>query len=144
MAGHAVSRPVLVDVTSEETGDLLRAALGHGFDVVLANKKPLAGSRESYARLLDAAAALGRRRLRYEATVGAGLPIIDTYHKLVETGDRVLRIEGCVSGTLMYVLSAVSERPAVLAGGARGGRARVRRARSARRSLGRGRGAQGR
>ena len=50
MAGHAVSRPVVVDVTSEETGDLLRAALGHGFDVVLANKKPLAGSWESYAR----------------------------------------------------------------------------------------------
>ena len=46
--------------------------------------------------------------MRYEATVGAGLPIIDTYHKLVETGDRVLRIEGCVSGTLMYVVSAVS------------------------------------
>ena len=42
--------------------------------------------------------------MKYEATVGAGLPIIDTYHKLVETGDRVLRIEGCVSGTLMYVV----------------------------------------
>ena len=38
----------------------------------------------------------------------AGLPIIDTYQKLVETGDRVLRIEGAVSGTLMYVVSAVS------------------------------------
>ena len=46
--------------------------------------------------------------MRYEATVGAGLPIIDTFHKLVETGDRVLRIEGSVSGTLMYVVSAVS------------------------------------
>ena len=45
-----MSRPVIVDVTSEETGDLLRAALGQGFDVVLANKKPLAGSWESYAR----------------------------------------------------------------------------------------------
>jgi homoserine dehydrogenase len=46
--------------------------------------------------------------MRYEATVGAGLPIIDTFHKLAETGDRVLRIEGCVSGTLMFVVSAVS------------------------------------
>ena len=43
MASHAVSRPVVVDVTSEETGDLLRTALDRGFDVVLANKKPLAG-----------------------------------------------------------------------------------------------------
>jgi homoserine dehydrogenase len=46
--------------------------------------------------------------VRYEATVGAGLPIIDTYRKLHESGDRVLRIDGCVSGTLMYVLSEVS------------------------------------
>jgi aspartokinase/homoserine dehydrogenase 1 len=106
VASHAVSRPVVVDVTSEESGDLLRTALGQGFDVVLANKKPLAGSWDSYARLFDSIAV--GRRIRYEATVGAGLPIIDTFHKLVETGDRVLRIEGCVSGTLMYIASAVS------------------------------------
>ena len=62
----------------------------------------------SYAALLGAPTARRAGRSRYEATVGAGLPIIDTFHKLVETGDRVLRIEGCVSGTLMYVVSAVS------------------------------------
>lgn len=107
MASHAVSRPVVVDVTSEETGPLLRAAIGHGFNVVLANKKPLAGPFESYAALL-ATSRNGGPDVRYEATVGAGLPIIDTYHKLAETGDRVLRIEGCVSGTLMFVVSAVS------------------------------------
>jgi aspartokinase/homoserine dehydrogenase 1 len=98
---------VLVDVTSQETGDLLRSALGHGFSVVMANKKPVAGSWESYQALMDAAASSGRA-IKYEATVGAGLPIIDTYHKLAETGDRVLRIDGTVSGTLMYVVSAVS------------------------------------
>ena len=108
MAGHAVSRPVLVDVTSDETDDLLRAAVGHGFDIVLANKKPLAGSWASYERLLEQRARRPAGRCSYEATVGAGLPIIDTFHKLVETGDRVLRIEGSVSGTLMYVMSAVS------------------------------------
>ena len=59
-------------------------------------------------RSCSTAATRGGRQLKYEATVGAGLPIIDTYQKLVETGDRVLRIEGCVSGTLMYVVSAVS------------------------------------
>ena len=107
MADHAVSHPVVVDVTSDETTPLLLAALGQGFDVVLANKKPVAGSRESHAALMAAATAAGRR-IKYEATVGAGLPIIDTYQKLVETGDRVLQIEGAVSGTLMYVVSAVS------------------------------------
>jgi aspartokinase/homoserine dehydrogenase 1 len=107
MASHAVSRPVVVDVTSDDTNDLLCDAVGHGFNVVLANKKPLAGSWSSYERLLEIVRAAGRQ-IRYEATVGAGLPIIDTFQKLVETGDRVLRIEGSVSGTLMYVMSAVS------------------------------------
>jgi aspartokinase/homoserine dehydrogenase 1 len=107
MAGHAVSRPIVVDVTSEDTGDLLRTALEGGFDLVLANKKPLAGGWESYQRLLELAARMGRR-LRYEATVGAGLPVMDTFRKLDDTGDRVLRIDGCVSGTLMFVLSEVS------------------------------------
>jgi aspartokinase/homoserine dehydrogenase 1 len=107
MASHAVSRPVVVDVTSDDTNDLLCDAVGHGFNVVLANKKPLAGTWSSYERLLETVRSTGRQ-LRYEATVGAGLPIIDTFQKLVETGDRVLRIEGSVSGTLMYVMSAVS------------------------------------
>jgi aspartokinase/homoserine dehydrogenase 1 len=107
MASHAVSRPVIVDVTSEETGDLLRTAIGHGFSVVLANKKPLAGPWDAYAGLI-AASRNGGPHVRYEATVGAGLPVIDTFHKLAETGDRVLRIEGCVSGTLMFVVSALS------------------------------------
>jgi bifunctional aspartokinase / homoserine dehydrogenase 1 len=107
IADHAVSRPILVDVTAEETADLLITALGHGFDLVLANKKPLAGSAAQHQRLQEAARASGRR-IRIEATVGAGLPILDTHRKLVESGDRVLRIEGCFSGTLGYVLSAVS------------------------------------
>jgi aspartokinase/homoserine dehydrogenase 1 len=107
MAAHAVSRPIIVDVTSEETGNLLKTAIGHGFNVVLANKKPLADSWERYSALLGQASN-GGPRVKYEATVGAGLPIIDTFQKLVETGDRVLRVEGCVSGTLMYIMSAVS------------------------------------
>lgn len=107
MSNHAVSRPVMVDVTSDDTGPLLQSAISHGFDVVLANKKPLAGSLEAYDRLITMPAQAGRR-VRYEATVGAGLPIIDTFRKLDETGDRVLRIDGCVSGTLMFVLSELS------------------------------------
>ena len=106
MSSHAVSRPVLVDVTSDETSPILHAALERGFDVVLANKRPLAGSWESYTRLLGAAAGAGRT-IRFEATVGAGLPVIDTHKKLAETGDQVMRVDGCVSGTLMFVLSEV-------------------------------------
>jgi aspartokinase/homoserine dehydrogenase 1 len=108
IAQHAVSRPLLVDVTAGESFELLKRALGHGFDLVLANKKPLAGRVAHYDALLQAAASHGRR-LRYEATVGAGLPILDTYLKLVDSGDSVLRIEGCVSGTLGHVLGAVQQ-----------------------------------
>jgi aspartokinase/homoserine dehydrogenase 1 len=108
IAAHAVSRPALVDVTADETTSLLVAGLEHGFDLVLANKKPLAGSVANYRRLLDTADATGRRLL-YEATVGAGLPIIDTFRKLAASGDRILRVDGCVSGTLGYVLSEMED-----------------------------------
>ena len=107
MGGHAVSRPVVVDVTSDQTTAMLVAAITKGFDVVLANKKPIADSWEAYEHLIKTAASC-RRTIKYEATVGAGLPIIDTFHKLDDTGDRVRRIEGSVSGTLMFVLSEVS------------------------------------
>jgi len=101
-ARHALANPVLVDVTADDTARVLVAALGAGMHVVLANKKPLTGSKRVYDEIATAAAS-NRRRLRFEATVGAGLPIIDTYHKLVESGDRVSRIEACPSGTLGYL-----------------------------------------
>src|SRR6266702_3791353 len=77
--------------------------ISHGMDLVLANKRPLAGPEKDARALARAAAAHGRRVL-HEATVGAGLPIIDTSQKLAESGDHVLRIEGCPSGTLGYLL----------------------------------------
>jgi bifunctional aspartokinase / homoserine dehydrogenase 1 len=107
IAGYALTRPVLVDLTADDTGAALEQALTHGMDLVLANKRPLAERRGTSDSLWQTARARGRRIL-HEATVGAGLPIIDTYRKLVESGDRVERIEGLLSGTLGYVLSEVS------------------------------------
>jgi bifunctional aspartokinase / homoserine dehydrogenase 1 len=107
VAGYALTRPVLVDLTADDTGPVLELALTSGMDLVLANKRPLADQRSNSDALWQTAQARGRRIL-HEATVGAGLPIIDTYHKLVESGDRVDRIEGLLSGTLGYVLSEVS------------------------------------
>lgn len=107
IAGYALTRPVLVDLTADDTVAALEQALTHGMDLVLANKRPLADRSAVSDGLWQTARARGRRIL-HEATVGAGLPIIDTYHKLVESGDRVDRIEGLLSGTLGYVLSEVS------------------------------------
>jgi bifunctional aspartokinase / homoserine dehydrogenase 1 len=108
IAGYALTRPVLVDLTADDTGPTLERALTHGMDLVLANKRPLAHRRSVSEALWQTARARGRRIL-HEATVGAGLPIIDTYHKLVESGDTVVRIEGLLSGTLGYVLNEISD-----------------------------------
>src|SRR6266852_3689479 len=102
VARHALSNPILVDLTADETTDTLTTALGDGMHVVLANKRPVTTDKRQYDALRAAAQAHGRRLL-LEATVGAGLPIIDTYQKLVESGDRVSKIEGCPSGTLGYL-----------------------------------------
>ena len=103
ITAHALSRPILVDVTAGDTGPVLEQALAHGMDIVLANKRPLAGP-EKDARALARAAAADGRRVLHEATVGAGLPVIDTIQKLAESGDNILRIEACPSGTLGYLL----------------------------------------
>ncbi len=97
-----LSRPVLVDATDADTTSLLEASLARGWDVVLANKIPLAGSQASADHLADVARTHGRQLL-HEATVGAGLPVIDTVRKLLQTGDRITHIEGCPSGTLGYL-----------------------------------------
>ena len=99
---HALSRPVLVDVTAADTTELLEASLARGWDIVLANKIPLAGSQASADHLTEVAREHGRQIL-HEATVGAGLPVIDTVRKLLQTGDRITRIEGCPSGTLGFL-----------------------------------------
>ncbi len=105
---HALARPILVDVTADATGPILESAAAAGFDLVLANKRPLSGARRESERLEIAARRAGRR-LRFEATVGAGLPILDTYRKLVESGDRVIKIEGCLSGTIGYLVSELEQ-----------------------------------
>ncbi len=94
--------PVLVDVTADQTAPILEHAVSHGAHVVLANKRPVSGNRAQAEAIRVAAAAHGRRVL-YEATVGAGLPILDTFAKLVEAGDTVQSIEGCPSGTMGYL-----------------------------------------
>jgi len=99
---HKLSRPILVDATPADTSFVLQMALSRGFDLVLANKVPLAGDQSAVDHLHQLAARAGRTIL-HEATVGAGLPVLDTLSKLREAGDKVLSIEGCPSGTLGFL-----------------------------------------
>lgn len=102
----SLSRPILVDLTASDTTPELEEAITAGMDLVLANKRPLAEVRDATRGLARHAAAHGRRVL-HEATVGAGLPLLDTISKLQESGDEVLAIEGCPSGTLGYLFGEI-------------------------------------
>lgn len=89
---------ILCDLTaSPGTIPVLWDALDAGCGVVLANKVPLAGPWATSRAFLE------HPLLRYEVTVGAGLPVIDALHYLLDTGDRITLIEGCLSGTLGYL-----------------------------------------
>ena len=95
---------ILADLTaSQNSSPILTSALDAGCGVVLANKIPLAAPWKEASKLLQHA------HLRYEATVGAGLPVIDTLHYLVNTGDTFTLIEGCLSGTLGYLCSELEK-----------------------------------
>ena len=95
---------VVADLTaSSQTAPTLRAALEAGCSVVLANKLPLAGPWN------EACAFLAHPRVRYEVTVGAGLPVISTLQYLRDTGDQIMAIEGCLSGTLGYLCAEMEK-----------------------------------
>jgi aspartokinase/homoserine dehydrogenase 1 len=107
-ASHALQCPIVLDLTAADSTPALLAALRGGMDVVLANKRPMSGPVDRAAELRETAGALGRHLLA-EATVGAGLPILDTYSKLEESGDRVRRIDGCLSGTLGFLFDGLGQ-----------------------------------
>jgi len=102
---YRLSRPILVDVSdSSDAHEAFIAALARGCDVATANKKPLADDPQIYKDLRQTADAHGRI-IRAEATVGAGLPVIDTLEMLLATGDSLNTAQGCLSGTLGYLMS---------------------------------------
>jgi aspartokinase/homoserine dehydrogenase 1 len=101
-------RPILVDLTSEETAPLIQEALEQGHHIVLANKKPLTVPQIEYDRMMQTARDRGLA-LRYEATAGAGLPVFDTLEKLRSAGDRIDTILGCFSGTLGFLMTALED-----------------------------------
>ncbi|HEU0052941.1 MAG TPA: aspartate kinase, partial [Longimicrobium sp.] len=106
---YRLTRPVLVDLSDDVTGgEVFRAALRGGCDVVTANKAPLAGAMDDWRALVAEAESAGRI-LRAEATVGAGLPVVDTLEMLIATGDRLLGMEGCLSGTLGFLMTRIEE-----------------------------------
>lgn len=97
---------VVIDATSEENGIAHLRWVDEGFTVVSANKRPLNGPLWFFRHLTNAIDPRGHRSYWFEATVGAGLPVIRTVRELVETGDRIKRIDAVLSGTLNFLCSA--------------------------------------
>ncbi|XP_059639992.1 bifunctional aspartokinase/homoserine dehydrogenase, chloroplastic-like [Cornus florida] len=102
---HFIPNTVLVDCTSDSNiASRYHDWLRRGIHVITPNKKANSGPLDQYLKLR----ALQRKSYThyfYEATVGAGLPIISTLQGLLETGDKILRIEGIFSGTLSYIFN---------------------------------------
>ncbi|CBI24367.3 hypothetical protein AAG906_006042 [Vitis piasezkii] len=94
---------VVVDCSaSSETMGVLNQAVDLGCCIVLANKKPLTAAMDDYDKLVA-----HPRRIRYESTVGAGLPVIASLNRILSSGDPIRCIVACLSGTLGYVMSEV-------------------------------------
>ena len=105
---HADHLPhaVMLDCTaSDEVADRYAGWLERGIHVITPNKKANAAPLSSYLRLQDLGRKLNTHYL-YEATVGAGLPVITTLRDLVQTGDKILKIEGVLSGTLSFLFNS--------------------------------------
>ncbi len=103
--GHTV---VMDAAAGDETATYDALALEQGAGVVLSNKAPLAlPARDPRGQVLWSHAQ-SHGHLRYEATVGAGLPVISTLHTLLDTGDTALEIAGMLSGTFGAIFSDVA------------------------------------
>ncbi|BDU18000.1 bifunctional aspartate kinase/homoserine dehydrogenase I [Lysobacter auxotrophicus] len=78
--------------------------LARGIHVVTPNKQAGSGAWDHYAAIQDASRR-GGGRFRYEATVGAGLPVMLTLRNLLDTGDELHGIDGMLSGTLAWLFN---------------------------------------
>jgi aspartokinase/homoserine dehydrogenase 1 len=104
---HADHLPHAVIIDCSASADVAQRYpgwFGSGIHVVTPNKKANSADLEFYARMHEARRQGGAHYL-YEATVGAGLPIIQTLRDLRDTGDEIKRIEGILSGTLAYLFN---------------------------------------
>ena len=107
--GMNIYNPVFVDCTaSADVAKLYQSLLDHNVNVVAANKIAASDNYEDYHRLKEIAKQRDVKFL-FETNVGAGLPIISTLNNLINSGDKILRIEAVLSGTLNYIFNVLSD-----------------------------------
>lgn len=107
--GMNIFNSVFVDCTANASiAGLYKDFLSHNISVVAANKIAASSEYDVYAELKSIARQRGVKFL-FETNVGAGLPIINTINDLINSGDKILKIEAVVSGTLNYIFNTISE-----------------------------------
>ena len=106
--GMNIFNSVFVDCTaSAEVASLYKEFLMHNISVVAANKIAASSDYSIYSELKQIARKRGVKFL-FETNVGAGLPIINTINDLINSGDKILKIEAVLSGTLNYIFNKIS------------------------------------
>lgn len=100
---------VVVDCTaSPHIAALYEELMARNISVVTANKIAASSDYENYRHLKETARKAGVKFL-FETNVGAGLPIINTMNSLINSGDRIVKLEAVLSGTLNFIFNTLSE-----------------------------------
>ena len=106
--GMNIFNSVFVDCTaSSDVAGLYQEFLEHNISVVAANKAAASSDYATYQKLKSTARQRGVKFL-FETNVGAGLPIIRTMNDLLNSGDKILKIEAVLSGTLNFIFNKIS------------------------------------
>ena len=92
---------------SKDIAALYQSFLEHNISIIAANKIAASSEYENYLKLKHTALARGVK-FRFETNVGAGLPIIGTINDLRISGDKILKIEAVLSGTLNFIFNEIS------------------------------------
>ena len=110
VTGMNIFNAVFVDCTANSgVASIYEQLLQHNISVVAANKIAASSPYENYIKLKQTAHQRGVKFL-FETNVGAGLPIINTINDLIHSGDKILKIEAVLSGTLNYIFNALSDK----------------------------------
>lgn len=106
MKASNFANTVFVDCTaSEAVVEHYERILTLGISIVTPNKKANAGCYERYRQLKETSAQHGAK-FCYETNVGAGLPVISTLQSLMLSGDKIVKIEAIVSGSLSFIFNS--------------------------------------
>jgi len=106
---HNLRNSVFIDCTASEEVAMCYGRLFDAYvSVVTANKIACSSSYELYSSLKELALQKGVR-FSFETNVAAGLPVINTINDLIKSGDRILKLEAVVSGTLNFIFNVMGK-----------------------------------